>query len=147
MSWELLISVISLIISIGSIIYAYFNKKIDLEIISPWYDAKYDSTYISFTLVNSSESSVLINNIVLFKDNEIIKDNGFTPKVNPYDSIHSIRFSDPFEDKEYLAPFETISYAYYIESDKIPNRILITSSKRLTVLRKKKTFLTVFKRN
>lgn len=146
LNWELLIAIFSLVLSICSIIYAHFNKKLNLDVVDCWVDYSDPSAYISFGIVNASTVSASITDIKLFKKGKKVSDNGFEPDVSSSMFVSGLnyRFSNPFREKFYIEPFKEEFLSYYINKNELPDKIVITSSQRVGLFIKTKSFYVIF---
>ncbi|MCR1932607.1 hypothetical protein [Enterococcus gallinarum] len=143
LNWELIISFVSLVISIASIIYAYFNKVSRIDIVNCFYKEEEPYPMIYFDLVNQNGNSVPIENVILRKNGKVIQDNGYKPL---HHKLMVYVCSEPFSDRFYLGPNENETLSYFISENEVPDSIEVVSSHRIRSFSKRKSFSVTFKR-
>lgn len=148
------ISVLALLISIASFMYARLANRFSVEV-SDTYRIKQASipNLIFFTVTNVSIKAIKIENVELFNaDNQLIKHLNYDPQITyknvPTTSGFSLpmtsaqpanwEYQNPFSELKVLTPNEKVEYSYYVSSKDIPTSLKISANKRIKGFKKEK---------
>lgn len=148
---NMIIGLLALVISIVSILYTWWFNRYKIAITNINTEKIDLNIKVSFVIVNFSSREIKIEDVKLFKNDKMIKDNGFDPVdfeeferkykrdewnkeyqaeygfsigMNPYNMPNMPRYgqqSSPFNDPFYLKGNDSFSLSFFV--DDIPDKI------------------------
>lgn len=176
-SIDTIIGLIALILAICSAIYTWNSNRYSIELSNLSTRYTMEQNIIEFTIINTSNRPIRVQEVKIMKSLKEIHDNGFepveydrlineqnaekwrvdhtqsimgitfpSPELNPYmmnnDFLSSFYESEPFLTEVFLLPSESKIFSYYV--NELPNKIVITTDKRIYHFKKQKSFFVNF---